>query len=140
MIHLMVVSLSIIRFSCITSHADTTILIAQHVSDIILVTVTLISETPITFVKELTDVEIDEESTLTLTCETSKPKVDVKWFRDDKEIKVTDKRAKFSKKDAVHTLTIEKVTKDDQAKYSCQIVKNKVKTEGKVTTKGINNF
>ena len=74
---------------------------------------------------------------MTLTCETSKPKVDVKWFRDDKEIKVTDKRAKFSKKDAVHTLTIEKVTKDDQAKYSCQIVKNKVKTEGKVTTKGI---
>ena len=96
-----------------------------------------LSETPITFVKELTDAEIDEESTLTLTCETSKPKVDVKWFRDDKEIKVTDKRAKFSKKDAVHTLTIEKVTKDDQAKYSCQIVKNKVKTEGKVTTKGI---
>ncbi len=77
-------------------------------------------ETPVTFVSGLKDTETFEEFTVTLECETSEPNRPVVWRKDGKELK-QDARVKSNMADAVHSLTIKKTRKSDEAEYSAAI-------------------
>lgn len=80
--------------------------------------VILISELPVEFTKPLTDQTVKEKETLTLTCELNKPDLPVKWLKNGKEFKPTD-RIQFSVDQYLHQLVITEVTLEDAAKYRC---------------------
>ncbi len=93
------------------------------------------SETPVTFTVPLKDQTVQEEQSVTLECEVSKPGQKVKWFKDGKEIKPDKKRGILPKVDGTkHILTIPKSVVEDSAVYSVKI--GDQETKGKLTVEG----
>lgn len=91
---------------------------------------------PVTFVVPLEDQEIPEKSNTTLTCETSKPNVPVKWHKNGQEI-VSGLRYKIKTEGPTCSLEILNTTLDDTAEYSCTIVSSTNKTVSKLLVKGL---
>jgi len=98
-----------------------------------------LTELPVTFTVPLQDKEVMEKSTVTLTCETAKPKVGVKWHKNGQEVMV-GKKYKPSQDGATNTLEINNALRKDTAEYSCTIVSSLNKTTGKLIVKGRYQF
>lgn len=119
--------------------------VAEHYVGFIMLTslyeytsiVILISELPVEFTKPLTDQTVKEKETLTLTCELNKPDLPVKWLKNGKEFKPTD-RIQFSVDQYLHQLVITEVTLEDAAKYRC--VCKDVSTTCTIKVEGIFHF
>ena len=87
------------------------------------------------FNTELKDVEIWEKESFELVCETSKPKVPVKWTRNGDAITET-KNIKITVDKQVQKLTVKDATKGMTGDYSCTIVSSRNVTSCKVLVKG----
>ena len=94
-----------------------------------------LSEAPIVFTKELTDVECFEKDTVELVCETSKPNAEVKWFKNGDEI-VSGFRYKINGEGCERRLTMLNCVLTDMLTYTCKIVRSEVATKGKLIVKG----
>ena len=81
---------------------------------------------------------IEEKETVKMLCETSKPNVNVKWFRNGEEI-VTGLHYKINGTGSQCILTVLNANLKDNNTYSCKIVSNGQTTKGKLTVKGKNN-
>lgn len=90
---------------------------------------------PVTFTVPLQDQEIPEKSSTTLTCETSKPAVPVKWHKSGQEL-VTGLHYKLGQDGVSCSLDVLNATLDDTADYSCTIVSSMTKTVAKLLVKG----
>jgi hypothetical protein len=84
----------------------------------------------------LEDKEVDEKAEITLTCETSKPNVPVKWHKNGQEV-VTGMRYKINQEGPSCALSIVNANLDDSAEYTCTIISNSNKTVSKLLVKGI---
>ena len=88
-----------------------------------------------TFTRNLKQiVEVDEQKTLSLECETSHS-VSTRWFHNGKEISGMDHR-EIIQEGRLHRLVISRTTVLDAGIYKCT-VKNQT-TESKVVVKGMN--
>ena len=76
------------------------------------------SEIPLTFTKDLQDVEVPEEEMIELECELSKTGKPVKWLKDGVEI-IPGERIEVVYDRFTHQLFIDDATLDDMGKYSC---------------------
>ena len=78
----------------------------------------LTSEIPLEFTKELEDTKTYEKSTVTLTCELNKPKKTVKWTKNGKVVRST-KSSKISVDVYTHQIVFTDITLEDAGKYVC---------------------
>ncbi|XP_078455386.1 obscurin [Lampetra planeri] len=78
-----------------------------------------ISEKVAVFIVPLEDVRAEERSRAVLSCELSRPDVDVVWLRDDVELEASP-RASASRDGARAALAIAAVRTDDAGEYSCR--------------------
>ena len=76
------------------------------------------SELPAEFRKPLTDVQSYEKEDATLECELTKPDKSVKWLKNGKPVRETNK-VKFVVDGNVHKLVFKDVTLKEEGKYSC---------------------
>ena len=76
------------------------------------------AELPAEFRKPLTDVQTYEKETATLECELTKPNKPVKWLRNKKPVKETNK-IKIVADENLHKLEFTDVTLKEEGKYSC---------------------
>jgi len=93
-----------------------------------------VKELPIEFTKPLTDVECMEKDTIILSCETSKPNIPVKWYRNGDEI-VTGLHYKLNGDGAECRLTVIGARVQDTSEYTCKIVSSENTTKAKLTVK-----
>ena len=91
------------------------------------------TEAAATFKDKLTDQTVEEEGTVTLQCEVTKPDAEVKWFKNGKPVKKS-KSMEIVKDGTTHKLNIKNAKKDDAATYSATVGKDK--TEAKVNVEG----
>ncbi len=94
-----------------------------------------ISELPVHFTKELEDVTVPENETIKLICETSKPNVPVKWYKNGEEI-VSGLHYKINGTGTQCILTVLDATEKDTNTYTCKIVSSEETTKGKLTVEG----
>ncbi len=95
-----------------------------------------VSETPVTFTVPLKDQTVQEEESVTLECEVSKPDQKVKWLKNGKEVKPDKKRGITIKVEGTkHILIISKTLVEDTAEYKVKI--GDQETKGKLTVEGL---
>lgn len=74
------------------------------------------------FRKELKDQELMTNDNLSLNVNIeAEPKPEVKWFKDGKHIKESERVKIINEKDGSHTLMIKKVKVEDSGNYSCVV-------------------
>ncbi|XP_061411261.1 obscurin-like [Lethenteron reissneri] len=78
-----------------------------------------VSEKVAVFIAPLEDVRAEERSRVVLSCELSRPDVEVVWLRDDVELEASP-RASASRDGARAALVITAVRTDDAGEYSCR--------------------
>ena len=93
------------------------------------------TEAPVFFSKPLEDQEVTEMSRVELVCETSKPNIEVKWYKNSVEI-LKGKRYDYSISQNKCVLVISEAKMDDIAEFSCKMVKSEVDTMAKLLVKG----
>ena len=92
-------------------------------------------ELPPEFIAPLKDVSAEEEDTVTLTCESSKPNVKTTWLKNGKPLTIKDKnKYSISVDGNKHTLVIPKSELGVSGEFTCLM--GDVKTQGKVTIEG----
>uniref|UniRef100_A0A8U8C7U8 Uncharacterized protein n=1 Tax=Geospiza parvula TaxID=87175 RepID=A0A8U8C7U8_GEOPR len=79
----------------------------------------LITEAPADFTEHLQDQTVTEFDDAVFTCQLSKEKVSVKWYRNGREIKEGKKY--FEKDGNLHRLIIKDCRLDDECEYSCGV-------------------
>lgn len=91
------------------------------------------SEEPLVIVKPLQEVTVIENQPSVLTCELSKPDVEVQWTREGEPITTAD-NVKLTCAGVVHSLIIEKTTLDDEAVYALTV--GELSTEAEILVDG----
>lgn len=76
------------------------------------------SEPAVEFTKPLEDQTVEEEATATLECEVSRENAEVRWFRDEQEIRKT-KKYDIIVDGHKRALVILDCTPDDSRTYTC---------------------
>ncbi|XP_067124006.1 muscle M-line assembly protein unc-89-like, partial [Centruroides vittatus] len=78
---------------------------------------------PAKFTQKMKSVETVEEETITFNVKIAgNPKPNVKWMKDDQELKIDNKHFKVTEEESnSYVLTIDHIVKDDAGKYSCKI-------------------
>ncbi|XP_039609186.1 obscurin isoform X1 [Polypterus senegalus] len=84
----------------------------------------IISEPAVKFTKILEDIKVPEFEKVSLECELSKSNAEVKWFKDDMDLKPSKKFAVISQ-GRKRILLIHKCTKEDQGSYTCDVIDDK---------------
>ncbi|XP_014827496.1 PREDICTED: obscurin-like protein 1 isoform X7 [Poecilia mexicana] len=79
----------------------------------------LVEEMKVKFVKRLEDVISLKGKTLTLQCEVNKPKGDVQWLKDGKEM-TPSRRCTIRAQGRERSLTIQQLTDKDAGEYVCE--------------------
>ncbi|XP_062424693.1 obscurin isoform X1 [Rhea pennata] len=79
---------------------------------------------PVTFVKELCSLDLQEGGTAHLSCEVSKPDVPVEWKKDMSAIH-SSKKCSIKQEGSVHTLIIYDLNCEDSGEYSCHTADGK---------------
>ncbi|CAM9413108.1 unnamed protein product [Lampetra planeri] len=93
------------QYSCDTGHDVTTARLN-------------VTELPVQILEHLQNAEAVEDSTATLSCRLSKPRVDVEWRKDSQPIQPDDK-FEVHQKDFTASLTVHKLELEDAGSYSC---------------------
>lgn len=88
------------------------------------------SAPPVTFKTKLRNQQVEEENSLTLSCELSKPGLAAEW-RKGKELLKNDFKYHIKNRNSVMELTIKNAQLEDSGLYSC--VYEDVKTTASVT-------
>uniref|UniRef100_S4RHS9 Ig-like domain-containing protein n=1 Tax=Petromyzon marinus TaxID=7757 RepID=S4RHS9_PETMA len=78
----------------------------------------IVQELPVQILEHLQNAEAVEDSSATLSCRLSKPRVDVEWRKDSQPIKADDKFEVYQK-DFTASLTVHKLELEDAGSYSC---------------------
>ena len=94
-------------------------------------------ETPVYFTKELETVEVMEGEDTQLICETSKPNVPVKWYKNGDEL-ISGLHFKINGQGNQCILSVIEAKVKDTQTYTCKIVSSDNVTAGKLIVKGIN--
>ncbi|XP_068862340.1 obscurin isoform X4 [Aphelocoma coerulescens] len=89
---------------------------------------------PVTFVKELHNLELQEGGTAHLSCEVSKPDVPVEWKKGTSVIRSSHK-CSVQHEGKVHTLVIRDLNRADAGEYSCHTAAGK--TTARLEVKGL---
>lgn len=84
------------------------------------------------FIKQLEDVVFLKAGSLTLQCEVNKPKADVQWLKDGKEISPSRKYT-IRAQGRERSLSIQQLLEEDAGEYSCESTDDK--TSATVTVK-----
>ncbi|XP_076159377.1 obscurin-like protein 1a [Alosa pseudoharengus] len=79
-----------------------------------------VKETPVTILRKLTDLSFEEGSLVTLECELSRPNVEVKWFKDETELKA-GKNHRIYSMGRKRFLQILESSPSDSGSYSCEV-------------------
>ncbi|XP_030637589.1 obscurin-like protein 1a [Chanos chanos] len=77
-----------------------------------------VKETPVTILRKLSDVRLEEGSQVTLECELSRPNVDVKWLKNGLELKA-DKGMRIYSMGRRRFLQIMQCSLSDSGTYTC---------------------
>ncbi|XP_035989347.1 obscurin [Fundulus heteroclitus] len=85
---------------------------------------------PVTFKTKLRNQQVEEENSVTLSCEVSKPSLAVEW-RKGKELLKSDFKYQIKNRNSVMELTIKNAQPEDSGLYSC--ICEDVKTTAHVT-------
>lgn len=72
------------------------------------------------FIRELSEMRVIEEQTVTLECEVNQPGLTATWLKDKQPV-VLKKSDSIRVKDGMHSLVIASVEIDDEAEYTVQI-------------------
>uniref|UniRef100_A0A8C0EK92 Titin n=1 Tax=Bubo bubo TaxID=30461 RepID=A0A8C0EK92_BUBBB len=80
----------------------------------------LITEAPADFIEHLRDQTVTEFDDAVFTCQLSKEKASVRWYRNGREIK-EGKKYQFEKDGNLHRLIIKDCRLDDECEYSCGV-------------------
>lgn len=89
---------------------------------------------PVTFVKALHSLELQEGGTAHLSCEVSKPDVPVEWKKGTSVIRSSQK-CSIKQEGTVHTLVIHDLNRADSGEYSCHTADGK--TTARLEVKGM---
>lgn len=89
---------------------------------------------PVTFVKELHNLELQEGGTAHLSCEVSKPDAPVEWKKGTSVIRSSHK-CSIQHEGKVHTLVIRDLNRADAGEYSCHTAAGK--TTARLEVKGM---
>ncbi|XP_036374692.1 obscurin isoform X10 [Megalops cyprinoides] len=89
-----------------------------------------VTEPAVKFTKPLKDISAPEKEKVTFECEVSRPNVDVKWFKDDVELK-PGKKLGIHSQGCKRSLLIHKCAYEDQGQYVCDVTDDK--TSAKLT-------
>uniref|UniRef100_A0A8C7Z2H1 Obscurin-like protein 1 n=1 Tax=Oryzias sinensis TaxID=183150 RepID=A0A8C7Z2H1_9TELE len=91
-----------------------------------------VKEMKVKFIKQLEDVVSLKAGSLTLQCEVNKPKADVQWLKDGKEISPSRKYT-IRAQGRERSLSIQQLLEEDAGEYSCESTDDK--TSATVTIK-----
>uniref|UniRef100_A0A7M4F6M8 Titin n=1 Tax=Crocodylus porosus TaxID=8502 RepID=A0A7M4F6M8_CROPO len=80
----------------------------------------IIAEAPADFIEHLQDQTVTEFDDAVFTCQLSKEKASVKWYRNGREIR-EGKKYQFEKDGNLHRLIIKDCRLDDECEYSCGV-------------------
>ncbi|KAK7507540.1 hypothetical protein BaRGS_00001475, partial [Batillaria attramentaria] len=92
----------------------------------------IVRELPVEFTKPLKDIEVMENTPITLTCEVNKPDKAAKWQCNGKDLVPSD-HIQITADGCTHTLTIPAARLEDEAVYKCMVGDRK--TSGRVSVK-----
>uniref|UniRef100_A0A8V1A4K7 non-specific serine/threonine protein kinase n=1 Tax=Gallus gallus TaxID=9031 RepID=A0A8V1A4K7_CHICK len=95
-----------------------------------------VTELPVKISKPLADINITQKDKVTFECELSRPNVDVKWFKDGKELRQSKKVGIISQGNK-RSLVIHKCEYEDQGTYTCQAAEDKTSATLKVHARDI---
>ncbi|CAI9556841.1 unnamed protein product, partial [Staurois parvus] len=84
----------------------------------------LITEAPADFVQHLQDQTVIEFEDAVFTCQLSKEKAAVKWYRNGRELR-ENKKYQFEKDGSLHRLIIKDCRPEDECEYSCGVDERK---------------
>lgn len=76
---------------------------------------------PVEYVKPLSDVEVKEGETATLTCEINKANATAIWSKDGEKITPDDSKYTITTEDYTHTLIIKDCQIEDDSEYTISI-------------------
>ncbi|XP_035173163.1 obscurin isoform X5 [Oxyura jamaicensis] len=95
-----------------------------------------VTELPVKISKPLVDVSVTQKDKVTFECELSRPNVDVKWFKDGKELRQSKKVGIVSQGNK-RSLVIHKCEYEDQGTYMCKAAEDKTSATLKVHARDI---
>ncbi|KAK2510349.1 hypothetical protein Q9233_017830 [Columba guinea] len=90
-----------------------------------------VKELPVRISKPLVDISATQKDKVTFECELSRPNVDVKWFKDGKELRQSKKVGLISQGNK-RSLIIHKCEYEDQGTYKCEAAEDKTSATLKV--------
>ncbi|XP_010219329.1 PREDICTED: obscurin-like, partial [Tinamus guttatus] len=90
-----------------------------------------VTELPVRISKPLSNMTITQKDKVTFECELSRPNVDVKWFKDGKQLQ-QNKNIKIVSQGTMRSLTIQKCEYEDQGTYVCEAASDKTSATLKV--------
>ncbi|XP_072902347.1 obscurin-like protein 1a isoform X2 [Hemitrygon akajei] len=83
-----------------------------------------VREPPVTFMRQLKDLQVPETTVVTLECELSRPNVEVRWYKDDTEIK-PNKSIRIYSMGRKRVMQLGRCGVEDSGIYSCDAGDNK---------------
>ncbi|GAB0185061.1 obscurin [Grus japonensis] len=95
-----------------------------------------VTELPVRISKPLADVSVTQKDKVTFECELSRSNVDVKWFKDGKELQQSKKVGIISQGNK-RSLIIHKCEYEDQGTYTCEAAEDKTSATLKVHARDI---
>ncbi|XP_021244944.1 obscurin isoform X10 [Numida meleagris] len=95
-----------------------------------------VTELPVKISKPLADINVTQKDKVTFECELSRPNVDVKWFKDGKELRQS-KKVGITSQGNKRSLVIHKCEYEDQGTYTCQAAEDKTSATLKVHARDI---
>uniref|UniRef100_A0A8C4UI32 Obscurin n=1 Tax=Falco tinnunculus TaxID=100819 RepID=A0A8C4UI32_FALTI len=90
-----------------------------------------VTELPVRISKPLVDMDVTQKLKVTFECELSRPNVNVKWFKDGKELQQSKKIGIISQ-GTKRSLIIHKCEYEDQGTYTCEAAEDKTSATLKV--------
>uniref|UniRef100_A0A6I8QTY6 Titin n=1 Tax=Xenopus tropicalis TaxID=8364 RepID=A0A6I8QTY6_XENTR len=84
----------------------------------------IITEAPTDFVQHLQDQTVIEFEDAVFTCQLSKEKAAVRWYRNGRELRA-NKKYQFEKDGSLHRLIIKDCRPEDECEYSCGVDERK---------------
>uniref|UniRef100_A0A8B9M7M9 Obscurin, cytoskeletal calmodulin and titin-interacting RhoGEF n=2 Tax=Neoaves TaxID=3078114 RepID=A0A8B9M7M9_9AVES len=90
-----------------------------------------VTELPVKISKPLVDISVTQKDKVAFECELSRPNVDVKWFKDGKELQQSKKVGIISQGNK-RSLIIHKCEYEDQGTYTCEAAEDKTSATLKV--------